>query len=122
MFASPSLMLSEIAFFRPGASTQRADVSAHQALVAVFFFRPVAHATGRGCAGLPALTTMRNFKTREREIYGGIGKPRNRNPSLTRFEVASFVHDVPSPPIHLRIWFVVRRLHLVANELGERAG
>jgi hypothetical protein len=44
---------------------------------------------------------------------------------LTRsvsFEVARFVHDVPSPPIHLRIWFVVKRLHLVANELGERAG
>jgi hypothetical protein len=24
---------------------------------------PVAHATGRGCAGLPALTKMRNLKT-----------------------------------------------------------
>jgi hypothetical protein len=37
MFASPSLMLSEVAFFMPGGSTQRADVSALQALVAVFF-------------------------------------------------------------------------------------
>jgi hypothetical protein len=34
--------------------------------------------------GLPALTTMRNSKTRQRGIYGDIGKPRNRNPSLPR--------------------------------------
>ena len=40
--------------------------------------------------GLPALTTMRNSKTRQRGIYGDIGKPRNRKPSLTRFEVARF--------------------------------
>ena len=45
-----------------------------------------------------------------------------RNPSLTHFEVAQFVHHVPSPPIHLRIWLVVKRLQMVANVLGERAG
>ena len=31
-------------------------------------FRPVAHATGRGCAGLTALTKTRTFKMRERGI------------------------------------------------------
>ena len=50
MFASPSLMLSEVAFFRPGGSTQRADVSALQALVAVFC-RPVAHAPAEDVPG-----------------------------------------------------------------------
>jgi len=31
-------------------------------------WNPVAHATGRGCAGLPALTKNRNFKKLERGI------------------------------------------------------
>jgi hypothetical protein len=38
------------------------------------------------------------------------------------FEVAHFVLDVPSPPIHLRVLTVAGRLQWGANELGERAG
>jgi hypothetical protein len=85
MFASPSLMLSEVAFFMPGGSTQRADVSALQALVAVFF---VVRWLTPPAEDVPGFQPQRQFATSEhvseREIYGGIGKPRNRNPSLTR--------------------------------------
>ena len=42
------------------------------------FCSPVAHATGRRCAGLPALTKMRNLKKRQRGI-----EVLMQNPSLT---------------------------------------
>ncbi len=35
-----------------------------------FFCSPVAYATGRGCAGLPALTKMRKFKTHASDCDG----------------------------------------------------
>lgn len=43
----------------------------------------VAHATGRGCAGLPALTEMRNIRTSQRGISGIERETHRRNPSLT---------------------------------------
>ncbi len=47
------------------------------------FLSPVAHATGRGCAGLPALTEKCNLRKRQRDITNAAHWTRMHNPSLT---------------------------------------
>jgi hypothetical protein len=54
---------------RPGAPTQGAMCRPFRPETQCFC-SPVAHATGRGCTGLPALTKMRNFKTHALDCDG----------------------------------------------------
>jgi hypothetical protein len=69
---------------------------------------PVAHATGRGCAGLPALTELRNFKKRQRGIcIHHRMNAQNRNPSLT-FQVVMTIRrqtGFMTIPLHSSIRF-----------------